>query len=131
MANLIHVKDKTFDKEVVESDLPVLVDFWAPWCGPCKMIGPIIEELAKEYEGKIKVVKLNTQENQEVPMLLGVRSIPTVVLFHGNEVVDAFVGARPKQAYAKVIDKYLRKLEKKQKKEEKRLAKKARKEATA
>ncbi len=131
MANLIHVKDRTFDKEVVESELPVLVDFWAPWCGPCKMIGPIIEELAKEYEGRLKVVKLNTQENQEVPTLLGVRSIPTVVLFHGNEVLDAFVGARPKQAYAKVIDKHLKKLEKKQRKEEKRLAKKAKKEATA
>lgn len=131
MSKAIHVNDTNFETEVVEAHVPVLVDFWAPWCGPCKMIGPMVEELAEEYDGKIKVVKVNTQESQEVAMALGVRSVPTVVLFDGNEVVDAFVGARPKVAYAKSIDKYLKKLAKKQKKEDKRSAKLARKAAVA
>jgi thioredoxin 1 len=131
MANLKAVDDKNFDAEVVESDLPVLVDFWAPWCGPCKMIGPLLEELADEYRDRIKVVKVNTQDSQEVAMMLGVRSVPTVVLFHGHEVIDAFVGARPKVAYAKALDKYLKKIDKIQKKEDKRQARLAAKNAIA
>jgi thioredoxin 1 len=131
MSKVNQVRDDNFDAEVVESENPVLVDFWAPWCGPCKMVGPLMEELAEEYDGRLKVVKVNTQESQEVALLLGVRSVPTVVLFHGNEVVDAFVGARPKVAYAKAVDKYLKKVDKKRKKEEKRLQKEARKSAVA
>ena len=131
MAKVIKVSDKNFDAEVVESKQPVLVDFWAPWCGPCKMVGPLMEELAEDYDGKLKVVKVNTQESQEVAALLGIRSVPTVLLFHGNEVIDAFVGARPKVAYAKTVDKYLKKVDKKAKKEEKRRLKEARRSAVA
>ncbi len=131
MSKVIKVRDDNFDAEVVESDQPVLVDFWAPWCGPCKMVGPLMEELSEDYDGRLKVVKVNTQESQEVALLLGVRSVPTVILFHGNEVIDAFVGARPKVAYAKAIDKYLKKVDKLQKKEEKRRLKEGRKAAVA
>jgi thioredoxin 1 len=89
--------DQNFDGEVLKSALPVLVDFWAPWCGPCKAIGPIVEELAQEYQGKIKVVKLNTDENQEVAMKYGIRSIPTLGIFKDGQIVDGVVGAVPKK----------------------------------
>ena len=131
MSKLTEVHDGNFDQEVVESQVPVLVDFWSPGCGPCKMLAPLMEELADDYQGKIKVVKANTQHAGQVAMVMGVRSVPTVVLFHGNEVVDAFVGARPKVAFAKVVDKLLKKLDKIKKKEEKRQLKQARKAAVA
>ena len=131
MSNVKHVNDKTFEAEVVESEQPVLVDFWAPWCGPCRMLGPVIEELSDSYAGRVKVVKINTEESPQVAQTLGVRSIPTVALFHGNEVVDAAIGVRPKIAFEKMLDKYLKKAEKKAKKEAKRQAKEARKEAAA
>lgn len=86
-----------FDAEVVKSDVPVLVDFWAPWCGPCKMIGPIIEELATEFDGKAKVGKVNVDDNQELAGSFGIRGIPTVMLFKGGEVVNQFVGLKPKE----------------------------------
>ncbi len=129
MSKVIEVRDDNFESQVVESELPVLVDFWAPWCGPCKMVGPIMEQLAAEYADRVKVVKVDTQQNQKVPVRLGVRSIPTVVLFHGDEVLDAFVGARPKIAYAKALDKTLKKLDKQRLKEEKKRAKQAQKQA--
>ncbi|OQC41407.1 MAG: Thioredoxin-1 [Deltaproteobacteria bacterium ADurb.Bin058] len=99
-----NVSDASFDAEVLGSDLPVLVDFWAPWCGPCKMVGPIVEELAKEYEGRLKVVKINTQDNPGVPGQMGVRSIPTLIIFKGSEVADHRVGAAPKESLRQMIE---------------------------
>ena len=88
--------DQNFSTEVLQSDKPVLVDFWAVWCGPCKMIAPIVEELAGEYEGKAKVGKLDVDNNQESAIKYGVRSIPTVLIFKGGKVVDTIIGAVPK-----------------------------------
>jgi thioredoxin 1 len=99
--------DQNFKKEVLESDMPVLVDFWAPWCGPCRMVGPVVEELASEYAGKAKVVKLNTDENQEVSQTYGIMSIPTIAVFNGGKVVDGVVGAAPKQMLAELLDKHI------------------------
>ena len=95
------------------------------------MVGPLMEELAEQYDGRLKIVKVDTQQSQEVALLLGVRSVPTVILFHGNEVIDAFVGARPKVVYERAVDKYLKKVDKQKQKEEKRRMKEARKEAVA
>jgi thioredoxin 1 len=96
MKNIVEGTDSNFDQEVLKSDVPVLVDFWAPWCGPCRMVAPIVEELATQYEGKLKVVKLNTDENQEVAYKYGIRSIPTIGIFKNGEVVDGVIGAVPK-----------------------------------
>jgi len=92
-----NVNDSTFDAEVINSALPTLVDFWAPWCGPCKFIGPIIDELAPEYAGKIKFAKVNTDESQAVAMKYGIRSIPTLLIIKGGRVVDTRIGALPKE----------------------------------
>ncbi len=97
--------DQNFKKEVLESELPVLVDFWAPWCGPCKMVGPIVEEIAAEYHGKARVVKLNTDENQETAQSYGIMSIPTLAIFKGGKVVDGVVGAAPKHMLKELLDK--------------------------
>lgn len=97
MAYYIEGTDQNFDQEVLKSDLPVLVDFWAPWCGPCRMVAPIVEELAKKYQGKLKVVKLNTDENEEIAVRYGIRSIPTLGIFKNGKVVDAVIGAVPQQ----------------------------------
>lgn len=99
--------DQNFDNEVLNSNLPVLVDFWAPWCGPCRMVAPVVEEIAKEYKGKLKVVKLNTDENQEVAFKYGIRSIPTLGIFKGGKVVDAVIGAVPKNYLVEKITPYL------------------------
>jgi thioredoxin 1 len=107
MSNAIVGTDANFEELVVKSNVPVLVDFWAPWCGPCRMVGPVLDEVAKEYEGKAKVVKVNVDEETGVAGAMGIRSIPTVALFQGGEVVDVLVGARPKAEFARALDKVL------------------------
>ena len=101
------VSDSTFKKEVLESNIPVLVDFWAPWCGPCRMVGPVVEEIAGQYEGYVKVVKLNTDENPSVASEYGIRSIPTLMVFKDGQRVDMVVGAVPKTTLANTLDKYI------------------------
>jgi len=107
MSNTIVGTDANFEHLVVKSDVPVLVDFWAPWCGPCRMVGPVLDELAAEYAGRAKVVKVNVDEQSGVAGAMGIRSIPTVALFQGGEVVDVLVGARPKAAFKAALDKVL------------------------
>ena len=98
------VTDATFDAEVRGSDLPVVVDFWAEWCGPCRQIGPALEELSEHYAGKVKIVKLNVDENPSTPAQMGIRGIPALFLFKGGEVVSNKVGAAPKAALQTWID---------------------------
>ena len=93
----VEITDANFQKEVLNSDKPVLVDFWAVWCAPCKMVAPVVEELAKEYDGKLKVGKLDVDSNQEVSMKYGIRSIPTLMVFKGGKVVEQIIGAVPKR----------------------------------
>ena len=97
------ITDSTFESEVLKSDLPVLIDFWAPWCGPCKAIAPVVDELAKEYAGKLKVVKMNVDDNPQTPSRYGVRGIPNLILFHGGQVKEQIVGAVPKAALVKAV----------------------------
>ena len=99
--------DGNFDAEALKSDVPVIVDFWAAWCGPCKMIAPIIEDLAGEYEGKVKVGKLDVDENQQTAIKYGVRSIPTVLFFKGGKLAETIIGAVPKSAFAEKITKLI------------------------
>ncbi len=96
----IEITDANFEDEVANSDIPVVVDFWAAWCGPCRMIAPIMEELAEEYDGKVKIGKLDVDANQETAIKFGVRSIPTVLFFKGGEVKDTVIGAGPKAMFA-------------------------------
>lgn len=91
--DVVTLQDATFDKEVLKSDIPVLVDFWAVWCGPCKAIAPHVDELATQYKGKVKVAKMDVDEHQQVPQQYGIRSIPTLLVFKGGRVVDTIVGA--------------------------------------
>jgi thioredoxin 1 len=101
------LKDADYDTEVVKSTQPVLVDFWATWCGPCQMMGPIIDSVAEEYEGKIKVMKCNVDENPVIPSKFGIRGIPTLLLFNNGEVVDRVVGAVPRGQVDTLIKKVL------------------------
>lgn len=103
----LEITDANFADEVEKSDLPVLIDFWAVWCGPCKMIAPIVEELATEYEGKAKIGKVDVDNNQEVSMKFGIRSIPTLLIFKGGQVVDQIVGAVPKPAIVDKLNSHL------------------------
>lgn len=101
------ITDSEFKKEVLESNIPVLVDFWASWCGPCQMMGPIVDRIAEEYEGKIKVFKLNVDENPQTPANYGIRAIPTLILFNKGEVVEKVIGAQPKSAIESIIKRVL------------------------
>jgi len=101
------VTDTTFDSDVVKSDLPVLVDFWAPWCGPCRMVGPIVDELSDEYAGKVNFFKMNTDDNPAIPSKFGIRSIPTLLIFRGGELKGSIVGFRPKSELKKRLQEVL------------------------
>ena len=101
------VGDKDFIQEVLESDTPVLVDFWADWCAPCKMVAPLLDELAKEYDGKVKFTKVDVDDNPQTAMQYGIRSIPTLLVFKGGAPIDQVVGAVPKAAIKKRLDEAL------------------------
>ena len=103
-ANIKHVSDSNFEGEVLKSPTPVLIDFWAPWCGPCKNIAPVLDELADEYVGKFKIVKINVDENPETPARYGVRGIPNLLIIKGGQVKDQIVGAVPKGHLVRALD---------------------------
>jgi thioredoxin 1 len=104
MSNEIEITDANFEEEVIRSDRPVLIDFWAPWCGPCKMVAPIVEEISHDYDGKLKVGKVNTDDNQQISAKYGIMSIPTLMIFKDGEVVERIIGAQPKDALTPKID---------------------------
>nr|YP_009392239.1 thioredoxin [Osmundaria fimbriata]ARW60801.1 thioredoxin [Osmundaria fimbriata] len=105
--SILQVLDSSFDSEVLQVEITVLVDFWAPWCGPCRMIAPVINEIAKEYQDKIKVVKVNTDENPTIATEYGIRSIPTIMIFQNGVKVDTVIGAVPKSTLINTLDKYI------------------------
>ncbi len=107
MVATAEVTDSSFQQEVLESQLTVLVDFWAPWCGPCRMVAPVVEEISEQYEGQVKVVKVNTDENPNVASQYGIRSIPTLMIFKDGQRVDMVVGAVPKTTLANTLEKYI------------------------
>ena len=106
MPDLSQVTDNNFDEQIINSDIPAMVDFWAEWCQPCKMVTPVIEELAREYQGKIKIVQMNVAENRDTPAKFGIRNIPTLMLFKGGAVAQTIIGAYPKSR----IDEELKRL---------------------
>jgi thioredoxin 1 len=105
--NIVNVSDETFDKEVLKSEVPVLVDFWAEWCQPCKMVRPIVEEMAQEYSGKIKVAEMNVDENTKFPSTYGVMSIPTLMIFKNGQPQQTMIGVQPRDVFKKNIDSAL------------------------
>lgn len=104
MTHPVEIADATFEEEVVNADVPVVVDFWAEWCGPCKMIAPIVEELSGEYEGRVKFTKLDVDSNPQTAMQFGIRGIPTLLIFNGGKAVDQVVGAVPKSMLKQRVD---------------------------
>lgn len=107
MTHAIDISDETFEQEVLNADIPVLVDFWAPWCGPCKAMSPVLDALAAEYAGKVKVVKLNIDNNTDTATTYEVRSVPTLILFKGSKVVDYKIGMQNQPALSAMIKKAL------------------------
>ncbi|HHF7274768.1 TPA: thioredoxin [Haemophilus influenzae] len=107
MSEVLHINDADFESVVVNSDIPVLLDFWAPWCGPCKMIAPVLDELAPEFAGKVKIVKMNVDDNQATPAQFGVRSIPILLLIKNGQVVATQVGALAKTQLANFINQHI------------------------
>ncbi len=105
--NLVTLTSSNWEKEVLQSNLPVFVDFWAEWCGPCRMVGPAVEQLAKNMDGKIKFGKLNVDDNQEIAMRYGIQSIPSLILFKDGKEINRTIGAAPKEAYEKFIEQSL------------------------
>jgi thioredoxin 1 len=103
----VSVTDNDFADQVLQSDRPVLVDFWAEWCGPCRVLGPVIESLSQDYEGRVKVAKVDVDSNQQVAMQYGIRSIPTVMLFDKGQIVDTIIGVRPKSDYEKSLKRVI------------------------
>lgn len=102
--NIVTLTSQNFEAEVIKSTQPVLVDFWAEWCGPCKMLGPVLDELATEYEGKARIAKVNIDDHQDLAVQFGIQSIPTLLVFKGGQVVNQSVGAKPKGALKQVLD---------------------------
>lgn len=107
MSAVAEITQATFESDVLQSDIPVLVDFWAPWCGPCRLVSSVVDQLAQDYAGKITVVKVNTDEYPAIASQYGIRSIPTLMVFRQGHVVDRVVGAVPKTTLAETLDKYL------------------------
>ena len=107
MSDLLEVTDETFDAEIMNSEMPALVDFWATWCGPCRMVSPVVEELANDYKGKIKVAKMDVDQNRQTPAKFGIRAIPTLIFFKGGEVAQTIVGAQPKSHIEEELKKLL------------------------
>ena len=103
----LKVTDEKFEEQVLKNEKPVLVDFWAPWCGPCKLVGPVVDKMASKYQGKIKVFKLNTDENPDIASKYGIRSIPTLMIFKKGQRLDMVVGAVPEKTLANTLEKYI------------------------
>jgi thioredoxin 1 len=103
----VELTEESFEQEVLKATIPVLVDFWAAWCGPCKMIAPMVEELATEYEGKLKIGKVDVDNHQKIAMQFGIRSIPTLLMFKGGKVVEQIIGAAPKKTLVEKLSKHL------------------------